>query len=103
MKAMIVCIALGYGAPAYGEESTPNHRLALLSRLTCPAVREAVKVYGEAAAEQWARRSRCFGHQNRAGEALSQVAGNGCPILHALVQVLVFIDQSPQIRYRAIQ
>ncbi|HEX9471424.1 MAG TPA: hypothetical protein VF957_17995 [Bradyrhizobium sp.] len=55
MKAMIVCIALAYGAPAYGEESTPNHRLALLSRLTCPAVREAVKVYGEAAAEQWAR------------------------------------------------
>jgi hypothetical protein len=33
----------------------PNHRLALLSRVTCPAVREAVKLYGEAAAEQWAR------------------------------------------------
>jgi hypothetical protein len=27
----------------------------LLSRLTCPAVREAVKLYGEAMAEQWAR------------------------------------------------
>jgi hypothetical protein len=55
MKAMIVCIALVLGAPAYGEATPPNHRLALLSRLTCPAVREAVKLYGEAAAEQWAR------------------------------------------------
>ncbi len=60
MKAMILCAALALGTPAYGEESTanppaPNHRVALLSRLTCPAVREAVKLYGEAAAEQWAR------------------------------------------------
>jgi hypothetical protein len=60
MKAAIICAALVLGAPAYGEESTPdqsapNHRVALLSRLTCPVVREAVKLYGEAAAEQWAR------------------------------------------------
>jgi len=60
MKATIICAALVLGAPAHGEESTPNqgtpnHRVALLSRLTCPAVREAVKLYGEAAAEQWAR------------------------------------------------
>jgi hypothetical protein len=55
MKAAILCAALVLGAPAHGEESTPNHRVALLSRLTCPAVREAVKLYGEAAAEQWAR------------------------------------------------
>jgi hypothetical protein len=60
MKATMICLALVLGAPAHGEESTPNqttpnHRIALLSRLTCPAVREAVKLYGEAAAEQWAR------------------------------------------------
>jgi hypothetical protein len=55
MKATIVCIALALSTPASGEENTPNHKLALLSRLTCPAVREAVKLYGEAAAEQWAR------------------------------------------------
>jgi hypothetical protein len=55
MKAMIICLALVLGAAAHGEESAPNHRVALLSRLTCPAVREAVKLYGEAAAEQWAR------------------------------------------------
>jgi hypothetical protein len=60
MKATIICAALVLGAAAHGEESTPNqgtpnHRVALLSRLTCPAVREAVKLYGEAAAEQWAR------------------------------------------------
>jgi hypothetical protein len=60
MKATMICMALVIGVPAHGEESTPNqaapnHRLALLSRLTCPAVREAVKLYGEAAAEQWAR------------------------------------------------
>jgi hypothetical protein len=55
MKATIICLALVLGAPAHGEEPAPNHRVALLSRLTCPAVREAVKLYGEAAAEQWAR------------------------------------------------
>jgi hypothetical protein len=60
MKIAIICATLVLGAPAHGEEPTPtqgapNHRLALLSRLTCPAVREAVKLYGEAAAEQWAR------------------------------------------------
>jgi hypothetical protein len=60
MKIAIICLALVLGASARGEQSTPNqttpnHRIALLSRLTCPAVREAVKLYGEAAAEQWAR------------------------------------------------
>jgi hypothetical protein len=55
MKATIICMALALGSPAHGAETAPNHRLALLSRLTCPAVREAVKLYGEAAAEQWAR------------------------------------------------
>jgi len=60
MKAMIICTALVLCTPAHGAEnapnqSTPNHRLALLSRLTCPAVREAVKLYGAATAEQWAR------------------------------------------------
>ena len=55
MKAMIICLALVLGAAAHGEESTPNHRVALLSRLTCPAVREAVKLYGASTAEQWAR------------------------------------------------
>lgn len=60
MKIAIICLALILGASAHSEESTPNqttpnHRIALLSRLTCPAVREAVKLYGEAAAEQWAR------------------------------------------------
>jgi hypothetical protein len=54
MKATIICLALVLGAPAHGEESNPN-RVALLSSLTCPAVREAVKLYGEAATEQWAR------------------------------------------------
>ena len=60
MKIAMICLALVLGVPAHGEQSTPNqttpnHRVALLSRLTCPAVREAVKLYGEAAAEQWAR------------------------------------------------
>jgi hypothetical protein len=56
MKATIICLALALGAAAHGEQPTaPNHRVALLSRVTCPAVREAVKIYGEAAAEQWAR------------------------------------------------
>jgi hypothetical protein len=60
MKATIICLALALGAAAHGAESAPdqsppNHRLALLSRVTCPAVREAVKLYGESAAEQWAR------------------------------------------------
>jgi hypothetical protein len=55
MKATIVCIMLVLWTPAHGAETSPNHRLALLSRVTCPAVREAVKLYGEAAAEQWAR------------------------------------------------
>jgi hypothetical protein len=55
MKAKIIGIALMLCTPAHGEETTPNHRVSLLSRMTCPAVREAVKLYGEAAAEQWAR------------------------------------------------
>jgi hypothetical protein len=64
MKATIICIALILGGAAKAAENRtaenapdrgPNHRLALLSRVTCPAVREAVKLYGEAAAEQWAR------------------------------------------------
>ena len=55
MKAKIMCIALVLCTPAYGEETTPNHRHALLARVACPAVREAVKLYGETAAEQWAR------------------------------------------------
>jgi hypothetical protein len=66
MKATIICIALMLGGAATaaenkpaengpGPDHAPNHRLALLSRVTCPAVREAVKLYGEAAAEQWAR------------------------------------------------
>jgi hypothetical protein len=55
MKVTIICMALVLGAAAQGEEAAPNHRVALLSRLTCPAVREAVKLYGEAAAAQWAR------------------------------------------------
>ena len=55
MKTTAVCIALVLGFPAYGAENTGNHRVALLSRVACPAVREAVKLYGEAAAEQWAR------------------------------------------------
>ncbi len=55
MKATIICLALVLCAPAHAEGSAPNHRVALLSRLTCPAVREAVKLYGEAMAEQWAR------------------------------------------------
>ena len=41
--------------PVHGEETAPNHRVSLLSRVACPAVREAVKLYGETAAEQWAR------------------------------------------------
>jgi hypothetical protein len=55
MKAATICAALVLCSPVHGTEHTPNHRLALLSRVTCPAVREAVKLYGEAAAEQWAR------------------------------------------------
>jgi hypothetical protein len=55
MKATIICLALVLCTPARAEDTTPNHRVALLSRLTCPAVREAVKLYGEATAEQWAR------------------------------------------------
>lgn len=56
MKARIICIALVLGTPALGEEeNAPRHRAALMSRITCPAIREAVKLYGAAAAEQWAR------------------------------------------------
>ena len=56
MKATIICIALVLGTPAFGEEeAAPRHRAALMSRITCPAIREAVKLYGAAAAEQWAR------------------------------------------------
>jgi hypothetical protein len=55
MKTIIVCVALALSTSAHGEENIHNHRVALLTRLTCPAVREAVKIYGEAVAEQWAR------------------------------------------------
>jgi hypothetical protein len=61
MKATILCMALVLCTEAHGAENNapaqnaPNHRFALLSRVACPAVREAVKLYGEAAAEQWAR------------------------------------------------
>jgi hypothetical protein len=55
MKAAIICLALILCTPAFGEEAAPKHRIALMSRITCPAIREAVKLYGEAAAEQWAR------------------------------------------------
>jgi hypothetical protein len=59
MKVTIICIALILSGATKAAENAPdhapNHRLALLSRVTCPAVREAVKLYGEAAAEQWAR------------------------------------------------
>jgi hypothetical protein len=55
MKVMIICIAAIIGTAAHSEEATPKHRVALMSRITCPAIREAVKLYGAAAAEQWAR------------------------------------------------
>ena len=55
MKATILCLALVLCTPAHSEETAPKHSFAVLSRLTCPAVREAVKLYGAAAAEQWAR------------------------------------------------
>ena len=55
MKATIICIALILATAAHAEEAAPRHRLALMSRITCPAIREAVKVYGEGLAEQWAR------------------------------------------------
>jgi hypothetical protein len=55
MKATLIFIALVLGAPAYSEDAAPKHRIALISRVTCPAVREAVKLYGASAAEQWAR------------------------------------------------
>ena len=55
MNATIICITLVLLAADPGAEQPHNHRLALLSRVACPAVREAVKLYGEAAAEQWAR------------------------------------------------
>jgi len=55
MKATIICTALVLFASDQGAEKPHNHRLALLSRVACPAVREAVRLYGEAAAEQWAR------------------------------------------------
>ena len=55
MKIKIVCTVLVLCTPAYAEETTPPHRHALLSHIACPACREAVKLYGETAAEQWAR------------------------------------------------
>jgi hypothetical protein len=60
MKATIVCIALvlftpAHGAENAGAETAPNHRVSLSTRLACPAIREAVKLYGQYAAEQWAR------------------------------------------------
>jgi hypothetical protein len=55
MKTTTTALALVLCTPAQAAESVSNHRLALVGRITCPAVREAVKLYGEAAAEQWAR------------------------------------------------
>jgi hypothetical protein len=55
MKTTIICMTLVFLVADQGTEKPTNHRLALLSRVACPAVREAVKLYGEAAAEQWAR------------------------------------------------
>jgi hypothetical protein len=55
MKATIICMTLVLWAADQGGEKPHNHRLTLLNRVACPAVREAVKLYGEAAAEQWAR------------------------------------------------
>jgi hypothetical protein len=55
MKATIICMTLVFLVADQGAEKPANHRIALLSRVACPAVREAVKLYGEAAAEQWAR------------------------------------------------
>jgi hypothetical protein len=50
MKTKIICTVLVLCTPAYAEETTPNHRHGLLSHIACPAVREAVKLYGETAA-----------------------------------------------------
>jgi hypothetical protein len=55
MKAKIICAALVLCTPAHAEDTTPSHRHGLLSHIECPAVREAVKLYGETVAEQWAR------------------------------------------------
>jgi len=60
MKTTIVCIALVLWTPACGAENAgaetaPNHRISLSTRLACPAIREAVNLYGQAAAEHWAR------------------------------------------------
>lgn len=55
MNAAIICVTFVFLAADPSAEKPTNHRLALLSRVACPAVREAVKLYGEAAAEQWAR------------------------------------------------
>jgi hypothetical protein len=58
MKTTIIWLALvlcSLATSAHSEETAPKHPVALVSRLTCPAVREAVKLYGAAAAEQWAR------------------------------------------------
>jgi hypothetical protein len=55
MKAAIICLALVLSTPALSEEVASKHRIALMSRIACPAIREAVKLYGAAAAEQWAR------------------------------------------------
>jgi hypothetical protein len=56
MKKTAICLAFVLAAAsAHAAPSASNHRVALLSHITCPAIREAVKLYGEAAAEQWAR------------------------------------------------
>jgi hypothetical protein len=55
MKATIISLALVLCTPALSEEVAPKRRIALMSRITCPAIREAVQLYGAAAAEQWAR------------------------------------------------
>ena len=55
MKVKILCAALLLCTAVHAEETTPSHRHGLLSHIACPAVREAVKLYGETVAEQWAR------------------------------------------------
>jgi len=55
MKTTIICVALLLCATPGSAATTADPKLPLMTRVTCPAVREAVKLYGEAAAEQWAR------------------------------------------------
>ena len=54
MKPTIICVALLLCPPCYAATSS-DQKLPLLTRVSCPAVREAVKLYGQSAAEGWAR------------------------------------------------